>query len=136
MANDGRSTEIAVLDDINLHQTGFTRATSRREPCESRKICRGHPLPVPFFYQIHDKKIFDLGNKGQDQEVLHSQWCYSMTNINLAKSHMTHFSIASTVFEILTLPICDLDNLGKGYRVPHSQWSHSVTNINLYKSHT
>ena len=60
--------------------TRKTRATLPR-PCASRRTCRGHPLSVPFCWQINNKKMFDLGNKGQ-----HSQWYHSMANIDLCKS--------------------------------------------------
>ena len=41
-----------------------TRATPRRRPCESRQICRTHPLPEHFLLlQIHYKKKFGLANE-------------------------------------------------------------------------
>ena len=66
------------------------------------------------------KKMFDLENEDQGHGVQHSQWCHSMTNITLCKSHMTDFVISLTVSEILTFQISHLENVGQGHGVQHS----------------
>ena len=45
---------------------------------------------------MHNKKMFDIEDEGQG--VQHSQWCHSMVNINLGKSHMMHFCDSSHRF--------------------------------------
>ena len=56
-----------------------------------------------------------------------------MVNINLGKSHMTHFCNSSRRFRDKSIKMCDLEKLGQGYTVQHLQWSHSMANISLYK---
>ena len=75
----------------------------------------------------------DLEDEGQCHGVQHLQWRHSMANINLCKSHCTHFW-DSSVIVILTFKMCGLVNLGQGHEVQHSQWSNSMANINFYKS--
>ena len=50
-----------------------------------------------FYITCITKEMFDLKNEGEGQGVQHSQWCHSMVNINLYKSHMTHFSYPSSL---------------------------------------
>ena len=42
------------------------------------------------------KKMFDLENDGKGHGIQHSQWRHSIANINVGKSHLTHFIIALT----------------------------------------
>ena len=66
----------------------------------------------------------------------HSQWCHSMTNINLCKSHMTYFCDSSNcLWDINISNFFTLKNFGQGHWVQHSQWFQSMTNMNLRKSY-
>ena len=75
--------------------------------------------------------MFDLENKGHGHGLQHLQWSYSMSNIILYKSHISAFSLALTIFEILHLNIRDRENVGQGHDIPHSQWRHSMANALL-----
>ena len=41
----------------------LTRASPRREPCELRQICWGHPLPANFFTKCITRKCLTLKMK-------------------------------------------------------------------------
>ena len=58
--------------------------------------------------------MFECENEGQGQRVQHSQWCYSIVNINLYKVIWRIFVIALTFCEKLIFHICDLANSGQG----------------------
>ena len=70
---------------------------------------------------MHNKKMFDLENEGQDHSVQLSQWCLSMANSNHRKIRIRILAIALTVFEILIVPLCDVENLSQGHGEKHSQ---------------
>ena len=59
---------------------------------------------------MHNEKMFDLGSGSQGHGVQHSQWCYSMANSYLCKSHLATFAIAPIVSYISTLQVVYLDN--------------------------
>ena len=46
-----------------------------------------------------------------------------------------HFSLALSIFEIITFQIRYLENIGQGHDIQHLQLCHSMANINLHKSH-
>ena len=62
--------------------------------------------------------MFDLRNESEGHELQQLRWCQSMANVDLCKSHMTHFVIALTVSEMFQTG--DLENLGPSRGVQHS----------------
>ena len=54
-------------------------------------------------FEILTFQIFDLQNLGQGHQLHNLQWCHSVANINLYKSHSSHFTLALTISEILSL---------------------------------
>ena len=69
-------------------------ATLWRETCESRQICRGHPLSLHNFYcKCIAKKWLIWKMKCPSNEAQHLQWCHSMANIK------TNFYTGSHCFQ-------------------------------------
>ena len=78
-----------------------TKTTPRRGPCESRTICWGggtSTVIAQFLLQMHNKKMFDLGNECQSDGAQHSEWCRSIANIKLYTSYSTRFYTRSYRF--------------------------------------
>ena len=48
-------------------------------------------------------EVLSPWNIGQGRDVQHSQWRYSMANVNLYKDVLEHFPLALTVFQILNI---------------------------------
>ena len=55
-----------------------------------------------------------------------------MASINFI---LEHFSLAITVFEILTFEIVDLEKVGQGHGVRHWQCRSQFANVQIYKRH-
>ena len=97
-----KSCVYRILVKILLVYLCKTRATPQHGPCKSRQICRGHPLHMQLLKKMH-KKMFGLENEGQDHEVQHSKWYHWMANINVCKSHITHFCDSSYRFQDINI---------------------------------
>ena len=68
--------------------------------CELKQICQGQPMHEQFFYsKCITRTCLTLKMKVKIMGVEHSQWCHSMTNINLCKSHMMKFYDSSHCFQ-------------------------------------
>ena len=68
---------------------------------------------------MRNKKMYHLETEGYG--VQYSPWCHSMVDINLCRSHITHFAMALGVFEILTFKFFYLESLGQDHQEQHSQ---------------
>ena len=76
------------------------RKATTTGPCESRQIYWGHQRTAQFFTANSSKEMFDLENFDKCHGVQHSQWSYSMANINLCRPWT--FFASSQFFQIFT----------------------------------
>ena len=58
-----------------------------------------------------------------------------MANIDIYKRLTSHFSLALTVSEILTVWMFYLEKVGQGQGIQLSQWRHLMANIKIFKRH-
>ena len=59
--------------------------------------------------QIHNKKMFDLDNEGENDETQHLQLCHSIADITIYKRHYIFF-VSFTISEILAFQMFYLEN--------------------------
>ena len=55
--------------------------------------------------------MFDLENDCQGHGVQYSHWRHSMANINVCKTHWTHFRVSIHRFQDINIQDFDLENL-------------------------
>ena len=113
-----------IKSDLLQHWcTKTTTVTPRRGPCESRQICRRHPLSLHHFIaNAEQEKYLTLKMK-----VNNSNLAASKNIFYLCKSHSTHFCASFQRFRYIKFKNVDLENLGQGYELP--QWGHSILQI-------
>ena len=88
--------------------------------------------PISRYWHL---KYLTLKKVGKCQRVSYSQWCHSIANIEIYKSHLLQFALALAVFEIVTFEIFDLKTVGPGHGVQHWQCRRQMANVEIYKRH-